>query len=389
MDTFQPLSGVTVLDLSRLFPGPYGTRLLGDLGADVLKIEDPSVGDYLRQFESEGDVDGDEMSHYFMMLNRNKRSITLNLKESEGRDLFYELVADADVVVESFRPGVTERLGVDYETLIEHNPDLVYASLSGFGQTGPYRDVSGHDLNYIAVSGILGMNGEKGEDPVAPGTAISDLASGTFLALAVIAALVDDRPQYIDVSMTDIATEWTLPYIYHAFAGRQPPTRGETRHQKYPSYAIYRTSDDKHIAIGAAEPKFWKNCCTALGLEKHADAHHSSDEAVRQAVREDVQSVIETEPRAHWVEYLAEHDVPVSPVNELKEVPDDPHIEARGLVVETEGMGTQFRFPVLFDRPTDEFRAPPPEHGEQTEEVLKGLGIDAAERNELREDEIV
>lgn len=389
MTSFQPLKGVNILDLSRLFPGPYGTRLLADLGADVIKVEDPEDGDYLRSMTPNADLDGDEISHFFAMLNRNKRSLTLNLKSDEGRELFYELVATADVVVETFRPGVTERLGVDYETLLEHNPDLVYCSLTGFGQNGPYHDISGHDLNYVAVSGILSMNGEGGRDPVVPGTAIADLSSGTFLALSVLAALQDEGNQYIDVSMTDVATEWSLPYIWHAFDGRKPPVRGGTRHQKYPSYAVYRTKDDKHIAIAAAEPKFWENLCTAVGLEEHINDHHSSDDEVRLAIRAELQELFLSEPRNYWVEYLKNYDVPVSPVNELSEVETDPHVDERGLVVDTDGMGKQFRFPILFEESIDEFRLSPPNLGEHTDEVLTEIGVDDEKRRELHDRDIV
>lgn len=387
MATFQPLSGVTVLDLSRLLPGPYGTQILSDLGAEVIKIEEPGVGDYLRSLESETDDDG--MDHFFAMLNRNKKSVTLNLKTDLGRELFYDLTEEADVVVESFRPGVVKRLGIDYETVRKRNPAIVYCSLSGYGQTGPYSQRSGHDINYTAVAGILGLNGPKNGPPVVPGTTISDLASGTFLALSVMAALIGDGGEYIDLSMTDVAVTWTLPYIHRVFAGQSAPSKGETRHQMYPSYGVYQASDGEYIAIAAVEKKFWTNLCEALGLEEHIEHHQAADEAIREVVQTDLQDVFQERTSDEWVEYLTNHDIPTSPVNDLNEVRTDNHIQERGIIVEHEELGTQFGFPATFEDDIKVFRSRAPSLGEHTESVLSRIGRPEEDIEELLEKGVI
>lgn len=371
MATFQPLSNVTVIDLTRLLPGPYGTQLLGDLGAEVIKVEEPGVGDYLRSLGSEPD---NSMSHYFAMLNRNKKSVTLDLKTDQGRDVFLELAEEADVVVESFRPGVVERLGVDYETVQKQRRDIVYCSLSGYGQTGPYSQLSGHDINYVGVAGILGLNRPKDGPPFAPGTTISDLAAGTFLALSAMAALHGDDGEYIDISMTDVATTWTLPYVHRLFAERSEPPRERTRHQRYPSYGVYRASDGEYVAIGAIEEQFWTNLCEALDLEEHVEHHQSPDEAVREVIHTDLQDAFRTRPSDKWVAYLRDYDVPVSPVNDIEAILTDDHIQDRGVIVDHDELGTQFRFPVRFADDLDEFRRRAPTLGEHTDEVLSRVG---------------
>jgi crotonobetainyl-CoA:carnitine CoA-transferase CaiB-like acyl-CoA transferase len=389
MGVFAPLTDVKIIDVSRFLPGPYATQLLGDLGAEVIKVEEPSIGDPIRWVGDEQKRSGNEMSHLFQMLNRNKKSVTINLKSTKGSNLFYRLVEDADVVVESFRPGVVDRLNIDFETIQHYNDDIIYCSISGYGQTGPYREMSGHDINYLAVSGILGLTGHNDGKPILPGTTISDLAAGTFASMAMLSALYEEGPQYIDISITDVASTWTLPYIWHQFAGREPPTRGDTRHQKYPSYAVYRTADDRYIALGAIEFEFWKNFCEEIGCKEFIDDHRSEDPVTRQRIYHEIQSILLTSPRDELLSQLSKRDIPVSPVNDLRDLESDHHLQSRELITETEHMGTQFRFPAIFSSQTDEFRSPSPDLGEHTEAVLADLGYGETDIEQFGNEDVI
>lgn len=384
MSPFSPLDDVRVLDLSQFVPGPYGTCLLGDLGADVIKVEHPAGGDELRALNLESDEG--PSNHYFAMLNRNKRSVTLDLKTERGQGLFYRLVETADVVVESFRPGTVDRLGVDVETLREHNADLVYCSVTGYGQHGPYSDRPGHDINFQAVSGVAGIR--EGGPAVSP-VPYADLAGGAFTCLSVLAALLGDEAQYVDVSMTDVLATWTLPFAAQEFVGAGLEAGEPTRHEKYPSYGYYETADGGYVALAAVEPRFWANLCDALDLEDLRDRHHADDPATREAVRERLAETFVTRTREEWMDALDGQDVPLSPVTRLDELADSPHVRDRSVVATAEGFGTQFRFPTLFSAAVPHLRDPAPAHGEHTDEVLSDLGVAEAEREQLRADGVV
>lgn len=386
MEEFQPLADTRVLDMSWLVPGPYATCLLGDLGADIVKIERPETGDYLRSLYAEPGRSA-QRNTFFDMLNRNKRSITLNLKSDRGTDLFYELAAEADVVIEAYSPGTAADLGVDFETVQEHNPDIIYCSVTGYGQTGPYKDLPGHDINYQAISGIAGLAKPSDGGPPIPGTTIGDLCGGVYSCLAILAALQQESAQYIDVSMADVLTTWTLPHIFEHFAGTS--TGNQTRHQRAPSYGYYETGDSKYVSIAAVEDKFWKRLCDALDIQEYVEAHRSEDPAERQAVRERLEEVFQTRTRDEWVTYLVERGVPCSPVQELEEVEDSEQVTARDLLFSEEGFGPQFRFPVHCNPDVDDRRSPPPDLGEHTDEILSELGVSAAERKSLREDGVL
>lgn len=384
---FEPLSGIRVLDLTRLLPGPYGTQLLNDLGAEIVKIEQPGRGDYLREMETESGTGPHGMNYFFEYVNAGKRSVGIDLQSPVGRNAFYELVADADVVTESFRPGVVDRLGVDYETLTTKTDSLVYCSLSGYGQDGPYRDRSGHDLNYLAVSGILGLTGEPDGPPVVPGTLIADLAGGCFLALSVLAALHGAESEYIDLSMTDVAATWTLPYMHEYFATDEAPTRGATIHQKYPSYNVYATADGEYVALGCLEEHFWANFCEAIDREDYIEHHHSADPATREAIRDDLSDLFRTRSLAEWLTELAEHDIPIAPVNDLRSIPDDPQLSAREVLVGEEL--SRFRFPALFNGGKAVSQGQPPARGEHTAAILQDHGYTEMEINELSNQGII
>lgn len=385
--TFTPLNDIRILDLTRLLPGPYGTQLLADLGATVIKIEEPETGDYLRELTTDQGVGPRGMSYFFEYVNAGKQSVGIDLKTEAGRDVFYRLVEEADVVVESFRPGVVDRLGVDYDTVAEFNEGLVYCSVSGYGQNGPYRDRSGHDINYLAVSGILGLTGSADGPPVVPGTLIADLAAGAFLAISVLGALVDGTGEFIDVSMTDVATTWTLPYMHEYFATESAPTRGTTPHQKHPSYNVYATKNSGYIAIGCLEREFWANLCRAIDREAYIEDHLTNDEDRRDEIRSDLEAVFRERSREAWVEYLTDQGVPVAPVNELSEVADDAQIAARDVVVGEEL--SRFRFPTVFGGDFAIADEQAPLLGEDTASILRGVGMSRERIDSLAADGII
>jgi len=246
------LQRIRVLDLSRLLPAAYATQLLVDMGADVIKVEEPTSGDYLRSMEPTGPAGQNAL---FDSVNRGKRSLSLDLKEPAGRETFYALLDHADVVFESFRPGVAERLGVDYDTLAAETDDLIYCSLTGYGETGPYRDRPGHDVNYLGYTGFLDMTrGDESEPPEIPGVPIADMASGVFAALTIVGGILTRElgngwSQYYDVSMMDSVLSMSHPVSVHAARGEEPRP-GETRYTgQFPSYGIYETSDGRYVSL--------------------------------------------------------------------------------------------------------------------------------------------
>ncbi|HEV2219455.1 MAG TPA: CaiB/BaiF CoA-transferase family protein, partial [Casimicrobiaceae bacterium] len=272
-----PLDGIKVLDLTKLAPGPFCTMILADLGAEVLKVEEPGAPTGRRAEQAgaagtQGLASGFSGSP-FNAMNRNKKSIALNLKSAPGKEIYNRLADKTDVIVEEYRPGVAKRLGIDYETLAARNPRLIYCAITGYGQSGPYRDLVGHDLNYIATAGVLSLFGRPGQPPTIPHNLVADYAGGGMHgAIGVLAALVarqhTGRGQYVDISMMDGSVALLAQSFATFFAGGQVPKRGETMLDGgIPNYAVYSTKDDKYITIGALEPWFFANLCRALGRE--------------------------------------------------------------------------------------------------------------------------
>jgi len=372
-----PLRGIKVLDLSRLLPGPFLTMVLADMGADVVKVEDPRVGDYLRAIPpAKGGISG-----RFLAVNRGKRSLALDLKAPAGRDAFLKLVAKADVVVESFRPGVMDKLGVGYAQLRAVNPRIVLCSISGYGQTGPYVERAGHDLNYIALAGVLAMTGPAGAAPQMPGVQIADLAGGALWgATAILGALVGrDRTgegAHLDISMTEGALALLAAELGNLDCGARPTRGTETLNGGVACYGVYRTSDDRYLAVGALEPKFWIALNQALGRPANVGELVGDQAKVRAALAE----IFATKTADEWNALLAKHDCCVEIVHELAELPLHPLHSARGVFFEIDGgdgVGRvlQVRTPVgVPANPTA-----PPRLGQHTREVLAEYGFSDAE----------
>ena len=385
------LSAIRILDLSRLLPGPYGTQILSDMGAEVIKIEDPDDGDYARYAEP---ISPDEIGTAFSAINKGKKSVTLNLKSEQGREIFYELVEDADVIVEQFRPGVVENLGIDYASVRERDPDIVYCSLSGFGQTGPYRERVGHDLNYVSFAGLLDMT-RAGPDgrPIIPGYPIADMAGGVFAAISVIGSLLSSQlgttdGTHIDVSMTEAVLSFSHAVSPLALHGDDPRSGATELTGRYPCYDVYETKDGKYITISALEFKFWRNLCTELGLEDIIGNHRSDDPAVRMAVRERLEDTFLKRSRSDWEAALHETDVMFAPVKSPDEALNDDQVQCRNLVKDPDGRYPRVGFPGLVDgeRPGDDESIPG--LGEHTRPVLKRLGY-SEELDELSDDNVI
>ena len=334
-----------MIDLTRLLPGPFATMLLGDMGAEVIKVEDPRGGDYARYYPPM--VGGS--SAFFQSVNRNKRFVTLNLKEERGRVLLERLLEGADVLMESFRPGVMERLGLGPETLRDRYPGLVIASITGYGQDGPRREEAGHDLNYLAVSGVLGLNGPAGQGPSVPGFQLADLAGGAlFAALGVMSALyrrgVTGEGAHLDISMTEGALSFLLPTVARHEAGESEERGRGFLTGGLPCYRVYRTADDRSLAVGALEPKFWDPFVEAIGLgELKGRGVVSGAEA--DEVAERLQGVVAEKTLEEWRGVLSSLDVCVEPVLSLDEVLEEEVHRAREVFFELNGV-KQVRTPV-------------------------------------------
>ncbi|MDP9068941.1 MAG: CoA transferase [Actinomycetota bacterium] len=385
-----PLSGLRVLDLTRLLPGGYATLLLADMGADVLKVEEPGKGDYIRWTPP---LVG-EFSAAHIALNRNKRSMTLNLKSEAGRELFLELADAHDVVVESFRPGVLERLGVGWSTLAARNPRVVYCAISGYGQDGPRAQEAGHDANYIGYAGLAAITGEEGRRPVLPGVQIGDLAGGGMGAVVAILAALNQRErtgrgEFCDISMMDGAMSWlTIHAASFVATGAEPEREQMHLSGAYPCYRVYPARDG-YLTVGALEPQFWAALCDAIERpDLRDDAFAAGDR--RNVVIAELEGLFSTKTRAQWVEHFGGRDVCVAPVNGFGEALADPQARARAMAFEADVPGapgwTHVGDPLKFSgsaRKTS-LRLPPPRMGEHTDEVLRELGRDVAAIEALR-----
>jgi len=388
-----PLEGIRILDLSRLLPGPFATQLLADFGAEVIKVEDPLQGDYLRwrePFITKGEY---KESAAFLALNRNKKSIILDLKRFEGQEIFYKLAATADVILETFRPGVVEKLKIDYESIREINPRIIYCALTGFGQNGPYRDLPGHDLNYIGVGGVASLTGEP-DHPILMGVPVADIGGGALNAviailMAIIARYKTGEGQYLDVAMLDGAMSW-LAYAFSQYSATgEPPLRGTGRLTGgRPGYGIYRTKDQKYIAVGALEQKFWENLCKVL----HRPALIENPQP-KGSEKEEIVGILQkaflSKTRAEWLDLSKKNDICISPAYELDELIDDPQVQAREMLIDFDddrlGSLKYLGMPFKLSQTPGQIRCRAPSYGEHTDEILRALGYSDEEITNFQE----
>lgn len=374
----SPLGHITVLDLSSLLPGPFCSMILADFGARVIKIERPGEGDIMRDYLPRYPL----YSGNFSVLNRNKESLTLNLKSPQGLDIMRRLVQRSDILLEGFRPGVMERLGLGYEALSQLNPGLIYCAISGFGHHSPYRDVAAHDINYIGLNGILDLNGVKDGPPVLPGVLVADLGGGAYPAvvgmlLALLEREKSRRGQFIDIAMMDGAFFW----LYHAagtyFTSGETPTRGrELTNGGSPRYQVYATQDGHYLAVGALEDHFWNNLCDLLEID---------DPAVRLHDRENPQLAIDTlaarfrqKTAAQWAQAFAGKEVCSNLVRDFGQAAADPHFQVRGMLQRLRGPDgveqTVLGNPICLSETPADIRRPAPTLGADNRKILAELG---------------
>ncbi|HEV3128915.1 MAG TPA: CaiB/BaiF CoA-transferase family protein [Solirubrobacteraceae bacterium] len=388
-----PLEGLKILDLTRLLPGGYASLLLADFGADVIKVEDTGMGDYVRwsppHYEGADETAGGAL---FLALNRAKRSIRVNLKSNEGKQVLLRLVRGADVLLESFRPGVLDRLGVGYERLREENPGLVYCAITGYGQDGPNRDRSGHDMNYLGLNGLLGLTGQPDGPPVQSAGQIADIGGGGLMAVIGVLVALRERErsgegQFVDCSMFDGALSWLAMVAADMFATGQVPRRGLLYLAGgVVCYRPYKCSDG-YVTLGALEPKFFSAFCRGVGREDLIE--HQFDPPGSEA-HDALEQIFASRSREEWRQFASENDCCLEPVLDLDEVMDSELVAAREMVVELEQPGAErpvklVGAPIKLSRtPADPTRAPGPALGEHTEEILLAAGYTPEQVAELQ-----
>lgn len=381
-----PLNGVKVLDLTTFIPGIYCTMLLADMGAEVTKIEVPGgltglSADMMRRLAGT------------RRLERNKRSIALNLRTPAGKEIFAKLAADADAILEGYRPGVTNKLGIDYAAIRKINPKIIYCSMSGFGQEGPYANLVGFDNIYGAIAGALGVIGDKNGNPVQPLNLVGDLGGGSLhAALGIVMALYGrektGKGQYIDLAITDgIISLLAQAFSLYWYDGHLPQRGNDFESGALPEYDTYKTKDDKYITIAAILPKFWENLCKAVGHEELIPLHGAGEQT--KGVKDTLQSVFFTRTRDEWFEILSRSEVAAAKIYDLSEVEQDPHVLSRGMITSIRDPETgqnikQVGIALKMSESPGSIRTPSPKIGQHTEEILANLGYGKEDIDALR-----
>ncbi|MBU8906261.1 CaiB/BaiF CoA transferase family protein [Desertibacillus haloalkaliphilus] len=385
----KPLHGIRVLDLSRLLPGPYCTMFFADFGAEVIKVEEPNVGDYSRWEEPKVETD----SAIFSSLNRNKKSVCINLKSQEGKEMFLELVKTSDVLVESFRPGVMDRLGLGYDTLSELNPKLIYCAITGYGQTGPYAQLPGHDINYLSYAGLLGLQGESGQKPALSATQIADIGGGSLMAaIGILVAIVNreknnGKGQFVDISMMDGVLSWLQTVLPNYLADHKRPERGKlTLSGGKACYQVYETADQRYIAVGALEHKFWKGFCEGLDRPDLIDDLEAPKDRQEQ-MKVEISGLMKKRSLDEWMTIFEDLDTCVTPVLHVDEIEGNPQVKEREMIksfrVSSGNELKQLGIPIkLSDTPGDVY-ADAPKLGEHNREILEDLGFSVEQINNI------
>jgi crotonobetainyl-CoA:carnitine CoA-transferase CaiB-like acyl-CoA transferase len=392
-----PLEGVRVLDLTNVMAGPYCSMVLGDMGAEIIKIEAIPEGDTSRKFDPQ--INGE--SYCFAVLNRNKKSLALDLKEPRGKEIVMRLAERSEIVLENFRPGVVKKLGIDYDSMKERNPAIIYASMSGFGQTGPYGKKGGFDIIAQGMSGIMMMTGYPGGRPAKVGIAMNDMASGVTALYGVLGAYIgklrNGTGQYLETSLLEAGLAWSIWEFGAYFGAGEIPTATGTRHRRSAPYQAYR-SKDGYVTVGASGEKLWKNFATLVCAKPEwlTDARFNSLGARLKNVDElerEIEEVLGKETTAHWVEKLDAAQVPGGPVYGFEEIMHDPHVKARKMVVDIEhpkiGSMKTIGLPIKSTGDLTAIRAAAPWLGQHSEEVLRAIGYSQSDIEALFAQQVV
>lgn len=380
----KPLEGIRVLDLTHMLPGPFCTMMLADMGAEVIKVENPNGGDSFRTRKPLKKNEGTA----FLMLNRNKKSVVVDLKTEEGRNFFMKLASTADIVFEQFKPGTVKKLGIDYEQVKAHNPSIIYCSLTGYGQEGPYALMPGHDINYLSLSGVLDTIGQVDSAPMLPGIQIADLGGGAQWSLiALLLAILQKKNTgegcYLDVSMTRCVVPWMSLYLSQYAADGTVPQRGTTKAGgHYACYRIYETSDGRYVSMGAAEPKFWAKFCEIVGRPDLIEDQYAEGDRRLELIGE-VSALFQSQPQAHWCDLLMNENVCFTPVRSFDEVMKDEALIDESFVGTyahpIEGDVLNLGFPVDIPGVDTTQVSPAPLFGGDTEAYLQELGYSTEE----------
>ncbi len=390
-----PLEGIKVLDLSRYLPGPFCTQILADFGAEVIKVEDPRGGDLGRQLAP---LIGDQSARFYTV-NRNKKSITVDLKKEEGKELFKKLVMISDVVVDQFRPGVMDKMGIGYESLKAVNEKIIYCSITGYGLSGPLRDAAGHDLNYLSLAGITGLTGTFQGMPAMCAAQIADIAGGTLYAvIAILLALASrektGKGQLCDIAMMDGSVS-LLAYTLGEWSGwgRLPERGDDVLTGGYGFYNIYKTKDDQYVSLGAVEDKFWADFCRKIGREEYIQIQW--DKAKQTDIIADIRNVMAEKTRDEWVAFFADSDICFTPILTLEEMCGNPQVLARDMIYKIQNVrGTNKEvvtpgIPIKLSATPGQAILSFPELGEHNQEILLAAGYSAEEIGLLKEKKII